>query len=154
MAIKIRKIDSLRSDDAKKALEIRKKVFVEEQGVDPRLEYDAHDVEANHYLVLLDNQPVGAARWRKTEYGIKLERFAVLPEYRNKGMGEKLLERIMKDVKPLRKKIYLHAQLRAVPYYERAGFVKQGETFFEADIEHCYMEFAEEARICKNSTAK
>ncbi|MBC8314798.1 MAG: GNAT family N-acetyltransferase [Bacteroidales bacterium] len=138
--IEIRKIESLESEDAKSAFAIRKIVFVQEQEVDPELEWDEFEAESNHYLVLKDYQPVGTARWRETTSGIKLERFAVLPEFRNQGIAGKILARVLEDVRPLGKKIYLNAQLRAVPLYERAGFVKQGETFFEADIEHYYME--------------
>ncbi len=138
--IEIRKIESLESEDAKRAFAIRETVFVEEQDVDPELEWDKFEAESNHYLVLKDHQPAGTARWRETDKGVKLERFAVLPEFRNQGIAGNILARILEDVRPLGKKIYLNAQLRAVPLYERAGFVKQGETFFEADIEHYYME--------------
>ncbi len=141
--IEIRKIESLKSEDAKRAFAIRQTVFVEEQEVDPELEYDEFESGSHHYLVLKENQPVGTARWRETSKGVKLERFAVLPEFRDQGIGEKLLARILEDVKPLGRKIYLHAQLRALLLYERAGFVKQGEIFFEANIEHYYMEYIE-----------
>ena len=141
--IEIRKIESLKSEDAKRAFAIRQTVFVEEQEVDPELEWDEFESGSNHYLVLKENQPAGTARWRETDIGVKLERFAVLPEFRNQGIGEKILGRILEDVIPLRRKIYLHAQLRALSLYEQAGFVKQGETFFEANIEHYYMEYME-----------
>ena len=39
------------------------------------------------------------------------------------------------------KKIYLHSQLKAVPFYERNGFVKTGEPFKEAGMEHYHMDF-------------
>lgn len=123
-----------------KALDIRKIVFVEEQNVPPEHEYDEFENESHHYLLFYDDEPIAVARWRKTENGIKLERFAMLPEYRNKGLGSELLYRIMKDVSLLRKMIYLHAQLKAVSYYERVGFEKRGDIFVEAGIEHYLME--------------
>ena len=138
--IEIRKIESLQSEDAKRIFAIRETVFVQEQEVDPELEWDEYESGSHHYLVLKENQPVGTARWRETTKGIKLERFAVLPEFRGYGLAEKLLMKILDEVKPLGQKIYLHSQLRAVSLYERAGFTKQGDTFFEADIEHYYME--------------
>jgi predicted GNAT family N-acyltransferase len=125
---------------AEKAFAIRRKVFVEEEGVDPGLEYDKEE-EAHHYLLLISEKPVAAARWRETEKGIKLERFAVLPEFRNRGFGEIILKEVLKDVKALKKTIYLHSQLRAVPFYERNGFVKKGEIFYEAEMGHYYMEY-------------
>jgi predicted GNAT family N-acyltransferase len=127
-------------ENAEKAFAIRRKVFVEEEGVDPALEYDREE-EAHHYLLMIIDKPVAAARWRETEKGIKLERFAVLHEFRNRGLGEIILKEVLKDVKPLRKTIYLHSQLRAVPFYERNGFVKKGSVFYEANMGHYYMEY-------------
>jgi len=125
---------------AEQAFNIRRKVFVDEQGVDPALEYEKEE-EAHHYLLMIGEKPVAAARWRETDKGIKLERFAVLAEFRNRGFGEIILKEVLKDVKPLKRIIYLHSQLRAVPFYERNGFVKKGEVFYEADMGHYYMEY-------------
>ena len=119
---------------------IRAKVFIIEQKVTPELEYEFEE-DGNYYLLFDDKNPVATARYRETSEGIKLERFAVLMEYRNKGIGSKLLDEVLKDVIPIGKKIYLHSQIKAVPYYERAGFVKKGDIFLEADIEHYLMEF-------------
>ena len=127
---------------AEKAFAIRRKVFVEEQGVDAVLEYDKEE-SAHHYLLLLAGKPIATARWRETEKGIKLERFAVLAEFRNRGLGEIILKEVLKDITPSEKKIYLHAQLRAVPFYERNGFLSVGEQFTEAGLEHFYMEYPE-----------
>jgi predicted GNAT family N-acyltransferase len=123
---------------AEQAFAIRRKVFVEEEGVDPDLEYD-HEEEAQHYLLLLNGKALATARWRETEKGIKLERFAVLPEFRNRGLGGIILKEVINDVMPLGKAIYLHSQLRAVPFYERHGFVKEGEIFYEAGMGHYLM---------------
>ena len=123
---------------AEQAFAIRRKVFVEEEGVDPDLEYN-HEEEAHHYLLLLNGKALATARWRETDKGIKLERFAVLPEFRNRGLGGIILREVINDVVPLGKAIYLHSQLRAVPFYERNGFVKEGDVFFEAGMGHYYM---------------
>ena len=120
------------------AFAIRQKVFVEEQEVDPAEEYEFEE-ESHHFLLFKDGIPVMTARWRETEKGIKLERFAMLKEYRNLGLGSILLKEIIKDVKHLGKKVYLHAQLKAVPFYEREGFVAEGDIFEEANILHYLM---------------
>lgn len=119
---------------------IRTKVFIEEQNVEPELEYEFEE-DGNYFLLFYDKKPIATARWRKTSKGIKLERFAMLKEYRNKGIGSKLLGEVLKDVIHQKKKIYLHSQVSAVTYYERAGFVKKGDIFVEAGIEHYLMEF-------------
>lgn len=124
----------------KKAKYLRKTVFVEEQNVPEQIEY-ADDEEAVYYLIYDNKYLKGTARWRETEKGIKLERFAVLPENRNKGYGTALLKKILKDIIPLNKRIYLHSQITAVSYYQKAGFVIEGEPFEEAGITHYQMTF-------------
>nr|GFD49624.1 hypothetical protein [Tanacetum cinerariifolium] len=52
-----------------------------------------------HYLARVDGQPAGAARWRPTANGVKLERFAVLDEFRNQGVGEALVKQVLADVR-------------------------------------------------------
>ena len=128
-----------RPDLAEKANRIRQTVFVEEQNVDPTLEYDEFEKVATHYLLSVDHKPVATARWRETSKGIKLERFATLPEYRNKGLGALILQRVLDDVGSQNKRIYLHSQLKAIPFYERQGFIKIGDQFTEAEIEHFEM---------------
>ncbi len=135
------RVTDLRDLDA--AFTIRKKVFVEGQGVPATLENDAHDrTDARHYLArTADGTPAGAARWRETENGVKLERFAVLEGFRNQEIGATLLHAVLADVQAELPdaEIYLNAQLRAVPFYERHGFRKEGEVFEEANIQHYRM---------------
>ncbi len=127
---------------------IRTKVFIEEQNVERELEYEFEE-EGNFFLLDFDGIPIATARWRKTSKGIKLERFAMLKEYRNQGLGGKLLSAVMDDVLPFKQTIYLHSQITAVTYYERAGFVKKGDVFVEANIKHYLMEYDSEETIKK-----
>ncbi|RLD39809.1 MAG: GNAT family N-acetyltransferase [Bacteroidetes bacterium] len=131
-----------RPDLAKQANQIRQEVFVEEQNVDPVLEYDEYESVATHYLLFVEGIAVATARWRETSKGIKLERFATLCSHRNKGLGAILLQDVMDDVLPIGKNIYLHAQLNAISFYERQGFAIIGEQFTEADIEHFEMKYS------------
>lgn len=122
---------------------IRRKVFVIEQKVAPEEEYDEYEISARHYLLKCDGQPAGTARWRFTEQGskIKLERFAVLPEFRNKGAGTGLVKEVLADVLPYNFPVYLHAQVPAMNLYARAGFKPEGDLFYEAGIPHYKMIF-------------
>ena len=124
------------------AFAIRQKVFVVEQKVDAREEYDEHEEESIHYLLYKDETPIGTARWRETDKGVKLERFAVLPEYRKDGAGSFLVQAVLNDVKPLSKTIYLNAQVAAMNLYRRAGFKEEGELFYEANIPHYRMVYS------------
>ena len=88
-------------DDKKlinKIFEIRNQVFVVEQNVDPSEEYEFEE-SSIHFLLFEDKTPCATARYRKTEKGIKLERFAVLKQYRKKGYGNKILKRILEELK-------------------------------------------------------
>ena len=127
-----------RPDLAERGNAIRRIVFIDEMLVDPDLEYE-NEEEAVHYLLIVDGMAVSTARWRETEKGIKLERFATLREQRGKGYGASILKKVIEDVVPLHKTIYLHSQVNAVSFYEKYRFVKEGQMFIEADIEHYYM---------------
>ncbi|MCR5886815.1 GNAT family N-acetyltransferase [Hymenobacter sp. J193] len=129
--------------ELKEAFAVRTAVFVEEQQVPREAESDEHDrTDATHYLArAADGTACGAARWRPTDKGVKLERFAVLAPYRNQAAGAALLAQVLRDVDAAYPQalVYLHAQLPAVRFYERHGFVKDGPRFTECDIEHYRM---------------
>ena len=124
----------------RKSYEVRQLVFVNEQGVSESIVHEDPDRSA-HYFVAIDVEvnALGTARWRKTSEGVKLERFAVLPAYRNKGLGGDLLKSILGDVKSKFGSgvlVYLNAQLEAMTLYAHQGFLPIGPRFIEADITH------------------
>jgi len=123
-----------------KCFEIRKKVFVEEQNCDPKDEYE-NEEQSTHFLLLKDNQHLATARYRKTEKGIKMERFAVLKKYRGSGFGHEILKEILKDQEKNTSIKYLHAQVQVVGFYEKIGFEKIGDIFDEVGIMHYKMIF-------------
>lgn len=127
--------------DLKAAFGVREKVFVQEQQVPADAEYDSFEKVAKHYVAVCEGVPCGAARWRVTEHGVKLERFAVLQDYRNKSIGAAMLQEVLKDVHAAHpdKQVYLHAQLPAVNFYKRHGFEAKGDVFTECDIQHYKM---------------
>ena len=123
------------------AFGIRRKVFVDEQHCPADLEYQNDDV-STHFLAICDGVACGAARWRKTENGIKLERFAVLPAFRGKGVGARLVKAVLEDIPANTAKIYLNSQLSAMNFYVPFGFKPVGERFEEAGIMHQQMIYA------------
>jgi predicted GNAT family N-acyltransferase len=122
---------------------IRKTVFVVEQRVPEEEEYDEFETISRHFLAHADGLPCGTARWRVTEKGVKMERFAVLAEFRGRGVGSALVEAVLADIaaqSALSDKVrYLHAQVTAVPLYRKFGFRAEGELFYECDIAHYKM---------------
>ncbi len=135
-ATEVKKISD--KEDLSVALSIRRKVFVEEQGCPPELEWENDDVSI-HFIARYNGHPAGAARWRKTENGYKLERFAVLKEFRGKKVGTALVNAVLSDLPSTTDTVYLNAQLSAVDFYITLGFQKQGSQFEEAGIQHYKM---------------
>jgi predicted GNAT family N-acyltransferase len=117
---------------------IRREVFVGEQNCPPELEWEFED-ESIHFLATADREPAGASRWRKTDKGFKLERFAVLSKFRGAGIGQALVSAVLADLPEDADYVYLHAQIHAVSLYERFGFEKTGPEFEEAGIRHYKM---------------
>lgn len=127
-------------DDLSFLLQIRHEVFVVGQNVPKEEENDEFEYTSTHFLATYDGTMCGTARWRETQEGVKLERFAVLEEFRGKGVAKALLDGMLADIKKNKKtrekKIYLHAQVHVIPFYEKSGFVIEGEEFVEAGIRH------------------
>jgi len=119
--------------------EIRRQVFVIEQGVNPDEEYDEYEDSCTHYLAKYTGIAAGTCRIRHTENGIKLERFAVIKSYRGKGIGAALVVKCLEKIGNTEATIYLHAQLHAVPFYKKLGFETTGPQFEEAGIQHFKM---------------
>lgn len=117
---------------------IRETVFIEEQNF--KVEFDDTDDIATHIVMYLDNQPVGCCRLYKQENEYHIGRIAVLKPYRGKGYGEKILLEAEKDAKKMgADSISLSAQVRASGFYEKLGYKKHGEIYFDEYCEHISM---------------
>jgi len=136
-------------DQMRQALEVRRRVFIEEQQVPEDLEIDQHDAypervtSAVHVLVLRDGAPVATGRLLLDhEMGpVHIGRVAVLAEHRRGGYGRavmKALHALARD-RGIRD-ITLSAQIHAIGFYERLGYVVHGEVFLDAGIEHRWMD--------------
>jgi len=139
MKIDIKIIEN--DDDLKMCQSIRGEVFILEQNISKDVEMDDKLINATYILATIQDEPVGTARWRYTEYGIKLERFAVLKNYRGMGIGKGLVRFILELLKR-EKNIYLNAQESVIKFYEKLGFICYGELFIEAEIHHQKMVYS------------
>ena len=136
MSIEINQI--IDPTDLDKAFAIRRKVFCIEQNVSEEIEMDEFDDIATHILAYIGGKAIGTARWRFSEEGAKMERFAVLKEYRGKGVGEELVKYTLDKLRD-NNFIYLNAQESVIKFYEKFGFEVVGDRFYEADIPHTKM---------------
>ena len=120
---------------------IRRLVFIEEQHVPEDIELDVEDQHAVHALALIDGHPVGCGRFVVHDSEVKIGRMAVLKNRRGEGIGQAILESLMKEARRRGfQNAVLHAQLTAEGFYLKQGFVPKGEVFEEAGIRHRKME--------------
>lgn len=137
--LEIKKVSYLQETSAIKY--IRTKVFQEEQKISSSLEFDGLDETAIHLLAYVKNNPVGTARIRKiTEHEAKIERLAVIKEFRKQKIGKKLMEAALKILAIDHYEIVVvHAQEYIKNLYVQLGFEQIGATFAEAGIAHVKM---------------
>jgi predicted GNAT family N-acyltransferase len=115
--------------DVDQCLRLRWTVFVEEQGVRPSDELDAHDkTDAIHALALANGVPCGAGRLIFTAPGVaKIQRMAVIDDVRGQGVGKALLGFLEGEARRRgATSLTLNAQVRAQPFYEKAGYAACG----------------------------
>ena len=131
-------VDADWSRDEQAIRRIRHDVFVDEQGIPENLEWDGRDATCRHVLALTGTDDV-VATGRLQDDG-RIGRMAVLREWRGRGVGTALLERLQqKAVESGMPCVYVHAQAEAAGFYSRAGFQTVGKPFLAADIAHVEM---------------
>ncbi len=147
---------------------IRTQVFVDEQGVPAEAEVDEFDPRAWHVLARdPEGRAIGTGRLiaaqpqRLAESGATLTasaasigRMAVLAEWRGKGVGSAILRVLLEHARARGERLVeLHAQIHAIPFYARHGFVAQGEEFDECGIAHRLMRLELEASAPRGAQA-
>jgi predicted GNAT family N-acyltransferase len=139
-------------DDMQQALAVRRRVFIEEQGVPEDIEIDQHDVVprgdiertgAQHVLAMLDGVTVATGRLVLGDADGRphIGRVAVLPEYRGRGFGRAVMASLHDIARQQgATAVTLAAQLHAFGFYEKLGYEARGEVFLDAGIEHRWMD--------------
>ncbi|MBI3185831.1 MAG: GNAT family N-acetyltransferase [Myxococcales bacterium] len=134
--------------DLAQALAIREVVFIEEQRVPETIERDAEDARAYHVLAVQGGHAIGTGRLvmlaqvPEGESGkwAQVGRMAVLQASRKSGVGSSLLWALEEEA---RRRgchgLILHAQLSAMDFYKRHGYVPHGAVFEEAGMPHLEM---------------
>ena len=124
----------------KEAIEIRITVFTDEQGFFD--EFDDIDKTATHFIAFDGEKAIATCRVfeQDGEECHILGRFAVIGEYRGKGIGRAMLGAVEKYVKALGGVgIILHSQLRAIRFYERCGYQGYGDFEDDEGYPHLWM---------------
>ena len=123
---------------------IRTKVFFEEQKISKEIEFDNFDHLCSHFLIFEDEKAIATARVRQMKKSVfKIERVAVLFEFRRLKVGSILIKNIIKHQINLNDKnsIILHSQVTVANFYKTLNFVSFGNKFFEDGIPHIAMRY-------------
>lgn len=130
-------------EELQKAFQIRKEIFVVEQGVPLEEEFDEFDTlngACEHILVFHEGNPVGTGRIRIVEMVGKLERICILEPYRKFGLGSVIIS-TLEELAGKRgiSKVKLHGQTQAQGFYKRLGYQSSSSEFIEDGIPHVLM---------------
>lgn len=135
-----RVIEAVEKEIREGAFAVRRRVFIQEQGVSEEEEWDEYDSEAIHVAALDGRRVIGTARLVVEGNKGKIGRMAVDREYRRRGVGRAVMNYLIEKAIELGlTELYLHSQLHAKPFYEKLGFKAEGNVFMEANIPHVVM---------------
>lgn len=164
----VRPNDPLRQILTEDAFAVRKVVFQDERGLTAKQDRDAMDEraiqivgysrEVTSYnsglpgvpMFLPTSIPVAAARVVATDDGFKIGRICVLHKQRGNQIGRALMKHtldLIQDMNP-RARIYLHSLdderqgLVSVGFYQKLGFVPEGEPFLRGILWHREMVYS------------
>jgi predicted GNAT family N-acyltransferase len=139
--IRLTVIEALTLAEQADCYAIRTEVFCHEQKVSRDLEFDGLDGDSRHYLARHGDQPVGTGRVRPLDGNVvKFERIAVGIAHRGQDIGWAIMDRAIADaIAGGAAAGKLNAQVSAGGFYEKLGFVRYGDKFMEAGIEHIAM---------------
>jgi len=127
-------------EDQSLVFELRKRIFVDEQGVPEENEFDEYESTSLHFLALDQGIPVGAGRLREYSGEAKIERVCVLNSLRKSGTGRLVMEAMENEARKMGlTRARLHAQTQAAGFYQRIGYLPASGIFMEENIPHILM---------------
>jgi predicted GNAT family N-acyltransferase len=113
---------------------LRHEVFVVGQDVPEELERDELDAVSDHAVAVVDDQVLGTGRLLPDG---TIGRMAVSPAVRGQGIGAAVLTVLEERARERGlAAVELHAQVHALGFYDRYGYVPFTEVYLEAGIEH------------------
>lgn len=121
--------------------ELRHEVFVLGQNVPEAREQDGQDSACQH--VLARDEAGIAIGCGRIDAHDKIGRMAVREPWRGRGVGAALLRELIAIARARGAEVvHLAAQVSALGFYQRAGFVACGEEFMDAGMPHRMMQLA------------
>ncbi len=117
---------------------VRNTVFTGEQGISSAIDFDGRCPDCYHVLARNEaGEPVGTGRMQKNGH---IGRLAVIAAWRGNVIGKAMLEALISHARRIGlRQVYLNSQQSAVGFYEKCGFICDGEIFHEVNIPHIKM---------------
>jgi predicted GNAT family N-acyltransferase len=114
---------------------VRYRVFVDEQQVPQEIELDEMDASCRHVKALdAGGRCIGTARLLPNHF---VGRMCVLRERRGQGVASAMMHFLIDHAtREGFAWLRLNAQVSAIPFYQRFGFVADSAVFTEAGIDH------------------
>ena len=103
-------------------------------------EFDEHDTPETKYVLILDEDfPIATARmYQLDDESAMIGRVVVLPEYRHKGIGTKVIRECEQWALELGyKKTVLESRDNKVTFYKQIGYEECGEPFIDGEVFRC-----------------
>lgn len=105
-----------------------------------RDEFDEHDCEGTKYIILLDHgYPIATCRFYEVaEERVTIGRVVVLPEYREKHLGERVIHEAESWIRELGyKEIVVDSRTVAVGFYEKLGYEQINDEIYMSGVFEC-----------------
>ena len=128
------------SKDFLKIKEIRKTVFSDELGIPESKLFDEYDESCDHFIIFDGKNIVGSIRFNSFGKIIKLERMAILQEYRTKNYGRDCILQLKEFYHAIGyTEIFLDSIYSVRNFYKKCGFLEEGKIFQRVGIDHIRM---------------
>ena len=122
--------------------DIRKNVFSNELGISESELFDENDEICDHFILFDGENSIGSIRVLSKEKNIKLERMAILSEFRSKNYGRCAILQLIEYYQTQEyAKMILDSICSVRDFYKKCGFVEEGEIFQRVGIDHIRMSF-------------
>lgn len=116
---------------------LRTLVFVQEQNISPKAEFDMYDSDQTNYLVIFYGQtPIATGRYQQDDLRtVRPDRVCVRREWRKKGIGR----RVILEIEQLGRQnncslSRIHGEKQAIPFYKKLGYEVVSDEFIEDGI--------------------
>ena len=131
------------NSDIEEIKEVRRVVFNNELKIPESYLFDEYDNTCEQFLIKNNEITVGALRLRKENNAVKLERMAILSEFRKMSFGIKAINEVKKYcITKSESKIFLDSIYDIRDFYKKCGFTETGSVFERVGLPHIRMEMS------------